>query len=208
MSTTQELIDYYAKLLVLQYVGKPKAFATIQATAKMFIMDQLPTAVENAFNVQTAVGVQLDVLGKYAGVTRTGVGFSGNITLDDSDFQVLIQLATIKNSAGSSLYDIQNLLNTFFPGEILVFDYANMRLSYLVSSAVGSQDLVQLFVTEGLLPKPMGVQLSVTIYAPDIKIFFGCCDYLVNVVNNSPLNTYEDYQTNRPFLRYENGVFA
>lgn len=171
MATTQELIDYYANLLIIQYLGQPKAYATIQNLVKPVIMDQLPVAVQDAFSLDTAVGVQLDVIGKYVGVTRTGMGFDGPIVLNDADFRVLIKVAIITNQSGSSLYDIQNILHIFFPGSILVFDYQDMRMSYLIDSDIGSQDLIQLFVTEGLLPKPMGVQLAAPIYTTDLQFF-------------------------------------
>lgn len=169
--TTQEIIDYYADLIILQYLGEPKAYATIQTLVDPVIMEQLPVAVQNAFSLDTAVGVQLDVLGKYQGVVRNGMGFDGPITLNDSDFRVFIKLAIATNQSGSSLYDIQNILNIFFPGSILVFDHQNMRMSYFIDSDIGSQDLIQLFITEGLLPKPMGVQLAAPIYAADLKFF-------------------------------------
>jgi hypothetical protein len=173
MMTTQQLINYYANLLILQYIGKTNAYASIQALVTPVIMDQLPLLVQNAFNMDgTAVGVQLDVLGKYAGVTRNGYGLTGQpITLNDADFFTFIKLAILTNSAGSDLGTIQNLLHIFFPGELFVFDHKEMRMSYLINSTIGSQNLVQLFITEGLLPKPMAVQLAAPIYAPALKFF-------------------------------------
>lgn len=211
MSTTQELIDYYANLLILQYLGKPKAYATIQNLVTPVIMDQLPSQVENAFNLSgddVAVGVQLDVIGKYAGVVRTGYGFLGQpISLDDDDFLSLIKLAITRNNADASLATIQSLLATFFPpGGILVFDYQNMQMSYMISSMVGSQELIQLFITEGLLPRPLGVSIPLIIYAPVINTFFGFRTYELPAVNSSPCNTYEDYQMDRPFLTYEDAI--
>lgn len=172
--------------------------------------ETLPVAVQNAFNVtgpNTAQGVQLDVIGKYAGVTRSGNGFTMPITLDDADFLSLIQMAIIKNSAGSSLATIVALLYQFFPGQILVFDYQDMRMSYLLSSSIGSLDLVQLFITEGLLPKPMGVQLALVIYIPDITNLFGFRTYDLPAVDVKPFNTYDDYQTDWPWLSYSNAVY-
>lgn len=171
--TTTELINYYANLLIIEYIGKSKAYATIQALVKMVIMDQLPLAVQNAFNMDgTAVGVQLDILGKYAGVTRNGTSLSGlAITLDDADFFKLIQMSIITNSEGSDLFTIEQLLNNAFPGQIFVFDHKMMRLSYLINTSIGSQDLLQLFITEGLLPKPMGVQLAAPIFNSSLRFF-------------------------------------
>lgn len=175
--TTQELIDYYADLLILQYVGKPKAYATVQTMVSGVIMDQLPVTVENGFNIDTAIGKQLDILGKYAGVTRNGAGFNGQpITLGDSDFRQLVKMAIVKNYSGSSLAAIQNLLALFFFREVFVYDHANMQLSYMMASSGGSRDVAQLFVTEGLLPRPMGVQLSSLIYLDSLSVF-GTIDY-------------------------------
>lgn len=206
--TTQDIINYYANLLILQYVGMPNAYGVVQASVTPYVMDQLPVQVMNAYNLlgtNTAVGVQLDVLGKYAGVARSGVGYNGPVTLDDTDFLTLIQLAIGQNSAGSSLQYIQNFIATYFAGDILVFDYQNMQMSYLISSSLGNQSLIELVIAEGLLPKPMAVSLSI-IVAPVINKFFGFQSYAGPVPNNSPFNTYASYQTNRPFLSYKNAI--
>lgn len=170
----------------------------------------LPLAVQDGFNFIAGTGIaqgkQLDVLGKYAGVSRTGPGFSSTITLDDADFYSYILIATVLNSMGSSLADIQNFIAQFFATQMLVFDYANMHMSYLISSAIGSQSLIQLLVTQGRLPKPMGVQLAVTIYAPVINKFFGFRTYQSAAFNTSPFNSYASYQTDWPWLSYANAI--
>lgn len=170
--------------------------------------ETLPLQVQSGFNLiapDTAIGVQLNTLGKYAGVTRSGQGFSGQITLGDADFLSLIRIAIIKNSSGSSLAEIQNLIYAYFANQILVFDYQNMQMSFLVSTSVGSTDLLQLFVTEGLLPKPMAVQVGVVIYAPIITEFFGFRTYLNPAFNSNPFNDYTTYHTDWPWLSYSNG---
>lgn len=73
MATPEQLqasVSYYVRLLAFQY-GLPKAQATIAALVNQAVMDGLPDAVQNAFNVNTAQGAQLDVLGKYIGLPRT-----------------------------------------------------------------------------------------------------------------------------------------
>ena len=67
---TLETLDYYANLLIIQYRNQPKAKATIQAIVKAFIADNIILNIRDAFNIDTAVGVQLDTLGKYIGVNR------------------------------------------------------------------------------------------------------------------------------------------
>ncbi len=172
----------------------------------------LPLAVQDAFNLimgtNIAQGVQLDVLGKYVGVTRTANGFTESITLNDADFIQLIRMGIIRNNNQSSLSVIQEFLHHFFPDEVLVFDHKTMRMSYLISSAIGSQDLVQLFVTEGLLPRPMAVLLYPIIYAPVINAFFSFRTYDLPAYNASPFNDYSDYQTDWPWLSYADQVLA
>jgi hypothetical protein len=73
-----ELIAYYVNLLILQYRNKPNAKGTITAIIKALMIYDLIRAVENGYNIDDAVGVQLDILAKYVGVERiaTGVDFS------------------------------------------------------------------------------------------------------------------------------------
>lgn len=166
----------------------------------------IPLAVQDSFNLITgtaiAQGVQLDVIGQYVGVSRTGLGFQGTatITLDDSDFYSFIQMGIIKNQSGSSLATIQGYLNRFFPSEIYLTDHANMTMTYVISQAVGSQNLIQLFVTEGLLPKPMGVQIEIY-YVPFANLFSFRTYELPNPIG-SPFNDYASYQTDWPWLSY------
>lgn len=207
--TTEELKEYYADLLIMQYSEQPNAYDMIKALVGPVIMDQLPSQVESAFNVtgtNPAVGVQLDVIGKYAGVTRTGNGFNGPISLNDADFLKLVQMAIIRNRSGSSLATIQLLLNQFFEDEIFVFDYANMNMSYLIDTVIGSQDLIDLFVTQNLLPKPMGVGISVI--ADDvINLYFGYVTYdAPTQVNSTPFNNYDTYDTSWRWVSYSNAV--
>lgn len=170
----------------------------------------LPVAVQNAFNVtgpNPAQGVQLDVIGKYVGVTRTSRGFTTQITLDDHDFTSLIQLAIIQNNAGSSTYEIVKLLNQFFPNQVFMFDHQDMTIDYYVASSIGSQDLVQVFITEGLLPKPMAVRIRALIYFPDVSIFFGFKSYTAPPFKATPFNTYQaGFNPTWKWLSYKDAI--
>lgn len=98
-----DLIEYYVNLLIIQYASgnQPKAQATIALLASQLIASGIFFDVMNAYNIvptstdhwdeggswddgqswdgaqDTAVGIQLDVLGKYVGVNR----FYTNINL-------------------------------------------------------------------------------------------------------------------------------
>lgn len=70
VQTVQDLADYYTNLLIIQYNNKPKARATIELFVRALIAEGIFQDVLEAYNLDTAVGVQLDVIGKYVGVDR------------------------------------------------------------------------------------------------------------------------------------------
>ena len=209
--TTDQIAQYYANLLILQFLSKPKAYATLKANALPIIMDQLPIQIQNAFNLDetlgpVAVGTQLDVIGKYAGVSRIGNTFNGPVSLSDSDFIILIQIALIQNTYAADLATIQALLKQFFAGEILVFDHSNMHMDYFISSTIGSDTLAQFFVKQKRLPKPMGVQLGTLVYAPVINNFFGFRTTKVPKYFNHGFNLTTAYDMDCPFLSTKDGI--
>ena len=309
--TTQDIVDYYTNLLVIQYANKPKALATTQALAAVAILPTisvqqmdfsavpelgtfkieyltnqsaainyndsistvqskmqavsglseitvtgslasqqlivtlngvyapapllvisqntlltptqpieitvesidmtLPLAVQNAYNLlgdSPAVGVQLDVLGKYVGVTRNGYSIAGEpITLDDADFLTLINMGITINNGGSDLKTIVGFLNTYFPGLIYVFDNGQMHLTYYVNMFGINSNLLNLFITEGLLPAPNGVGTTV-IYIPFIDHVFRLVTYdnPVEQPNSVGLNNYDTFNTSTLFVSYSNVI--
>lgn len=74
--TTDELKSYYSQLLIIQYRNAPNAAAMVEGMVNEIIADQIFSTVRDAFDLDTAVGVQLDVLGTYLGVDRFVYGLS------------------------------------------------------------------------------------------------------------------------------------
>lgn len=73
--TLAELIAYYVNCLIIQYAGLPNASASIALIAGTILSDNVVSEIEAAYNIEadlgaTAVGPQLDVIGKYVGVNR------------------------------------------------------------------------------------------------------------------------------------------
>ena len=64
------LTDYYASLLAYQYRGLPNADRQVKLWASQFLAENLAASLLTCFDLDTAVGTQLDVLGKYIGVSR------------------------------------------------------------------------------------------------------------------------------------------
>jgi len=185
--------------------------STINATITITETDlTLPLAVLNAYNLigpNPAQGVQLDILGKYVGVTRNGYDFSGPTSLSDANFLKLINIVIIQNYSNGTLASIDMLLDQYFPGEIFVYDYLDMTMSYVINSGAISDELAQFFVLGGFLPKPMGVGLRATVYENTDNNFFGFRTYDAQSPYLSGFNTYDDYNLDEPWLNFSNLIY-
>lgn len=74
MATQAEItaiVEEYQNLLLNQYVNLTKARGTIGLLDTEAVCSLVQFDVQNGFNIDTAVGVQLDVLGQYIGLSRT-----------------------------------------------------------------------------------------------------------------------------------------
>jgi hypothetical protein len=111
--TTEELIAYYQNLLIVQFYDKPKAKAEVGVWTAQAIADQIIYTVLNAFDLDTAVGEQLTILGKYVGAPRIVNG------LDLSkEFMALPEYADPDKDTYQGLYEyvdypIENLLQQY-----------------------------------------------------------------------------------------------
>lgn len=68
--SVETTVQYYKDLMLYQYQVQTKATSTIDLLVREAICDLVPTSIANAFDIETAEGVQLDILGKYIGLNR------------------------------------------------------------------------------------------------------------------------------------------
>jgi len=89
--TNQELIDHYVNLLIFQYASKTKAKAMVEAFVREAVADQIFGQVGDGFDLETAVGAQLDLIRLYKNVPRNLYGiditrsYFGMPTYDDAN---------------------------------------------------------------------------------------------------------------------------
>ena len=185
-----EYTDYYADLLILQYKTQPKARATISALTDKVIADGLLMDVINGFNLDTAEGKQLDILGKYIGLSRNvkeKVGSPASVILTDDQYRLLLKLKLICNTSYSATSQIKKALYELFPNDIRLFDRRNMQMEYELSEQFDG--LENVIIAEELLPFPMGLGFTVVI-VPDLLQLYGYYGY--DGLNNNP-NGYSSY---------------
>lgn len=66
----EQLKAYYANTLIIQYHNKPKAKATIEMLVELIFHKAMLLQIRDAFDWKTAEGEQLDIIGKWVGVSR------------------------------------------------------------------------------------------------------------------------------------------
>lgn len=97
-ATIETLKTAYADALIIQYRTKQKARATIKALTAELWLDGLALTESRCFDLDTATGAQLDILGRIVGVPRSVFGLDlahvffettdYNDTVTGVDFQV------------------------------------------------------------------------------------------------------------------------
>ena len=97
----ENIIDYYVNLLIIQYNNKERARSTIRLFVGELWKNDLYDSVLNGYDIDTATGVQLDVLSKYIGLNRNG----SEIAVADDNFFSLIDNDQIDISSAYGLIE-------------------------------------------------------------------------------------------------------
>lgn len=120
----ESLIKYFINLLILQYRNKPKAKATIEALTRTTFEGNngeiFPIKVQESYDLDTAIGKQLDVLGKYIGYDRVLP-----IPIDNT-FKYAEYDESINPTEGYSEYEIEKITYPYAEYRYSTFQYYNI----------------------------------------------------------------------------------
>lgn len=193
----------YTALITTQHADKPKFMAMVAVVAQCFgdqinVMQSIPAA----FDLDNAVGVQLDAVGLWAGIRRqvrtplnvyfsldtAGLGFdqgnwqgpfdpsTGLTSLDDGTFRTLIRAKIAANSWDGTVPGAAAAYSNLFAGSasnIFIQDNQDMTMTVGVSGEIPSALLRALF-SGGYLPlKPEGVHASYVVPSVNDTSLFG-----------------------------------
>jgi hypothetical protein len=199
-NNTQEYINYYIGLLPMEY-QLPNAQGTIGALAELALMPQghnvvtdsdddivfsgddvvydsdygeiMPLAIPQAFVLANAEGQQLQFLGKIVGAQNFGLNLSGQfITLTDAQYRLLIYAVAARNQLRATNGNIDVFLNQYFSGILTVTDQLGMAMTFNYLPEFGTVPWAELFITQGYLPRPLGVQANIVYTYPVTGPFF------------------------------------
>ena len=198
MATT----DDYLKLVTSEHAGQPKFMALVALNVAVAVrVQELLQSMIPIFDVDVAVGDQLDIIGQWVGVSRvvnipiTGIYFTwddvysdgwdfgtwqGDLTpnditvLPDDSYRTLIRAKIAANHWDGTTTGAYEIWSIVFPTlTILIQDLQNMSYNLaIVGGIISSLDLALL--TGGDIPlKPEGVRVNEYIVAVDTNPLFG-----------------------------------
>lgn len=160
MTTLQ---DYYANLLIIQYNGLPKASQTIRLLTEVASGDEILNQLPEAFDVDTSVGAQLDLIGQFVGADRYG--------LSDDEYRILIKFKIIVNNIGASMKSIDDAIFNTFGTSIVVSNNKDMTMTYIIEPLY--KNVVEAAYKLGFLPVPLAVGVNVILMVPNPDLIFG-----------------------------------
>lgn len=167
----------------------------------------LPLAITSAFDIQTAEGQQLQYIAEAIGAKSLGYNLSGQlIQLTDDEYRLLLQAASARNYLRATLKEIDYFINFWFPGILRVKDELGMHMSFVYLAELGALPWVELFITQGFLPRPLTVAMVVVNPFPATTLFgfrtylagpapwvAPVCTYTDPVTTTDPVLTYSDF---------------
>lgn len=183
------MMQNYRSTMISQYAHSPTIKQLIDnMNAYLDPRANMQAFYDYIWNIETAEGVGLDILGKIIGVQRTfkvvsrqdALGFregldyqpfnqapfyndniSRSITLEDIDFRTLIKIKALSNISSTNAPSINMILRQLFPERpCYVVDEGNMRMSYVFEFSLTALEYAVL-TQSGVMPKPAGVEISV-----------------------------------------------
>lgn len=187
-----DLTDYTG-LVTSAHNQKPRFMATLAALAQPMVdLTALLESMPGKFDLDTAVGEQLDAVGRWVGISRNvpvtlndvyfsldieGLGFdqgswkgrfdpdTGLTRLDDETYRLVIRAKIGANHWDGTLESTRDILNTIFRGGTYVFvqDNQDMTMTVGIAGIIPSAVFLAL-LSNGFIPlKPEGVRIRFTI---------------------------------------------
>lgn len=197
-----EITDYTGKI-TSEHADKPKYMAMVKAVSQCFLDANLASSsLPSVFDLDSAVGVQLDNVGEWVGITRNvdtpltnvyfaldtpGLGFdqgawkgpfdpdTGITTLDDETYRTLIRAKIGANRWDGTLGQSKAILDLVFSGDTFVFIQDNQDMTITVGVVGQPPTALELaLLTGGHIPiKPQSVGVSYYIVPTNDGPLFG-----------------------------------
>lgn len=161
---TPPTLDHYLKKITSEHNQQPDFMAVVAAEVQPFVdlQAQLARILNGLFNVNTATGNQLDMVGARVGVSRSlPEPIDGIVTLQDPDYRTLIQAVIATNNWDGTVPGIYAIWNNVFNGtlKVLVQDNQDMSMFIVLVASTFSLLVLTLLLDGFFALVPAGVEL-------------------------------------------------
>ncbi len=182
-------VQIYLNLVTSEYNQQPNFMAMIEGVVEPIASNtRLLSNMVSLFDLDTAVGDQLDKIGQWVGLSRnvavplTGVFFSWNtanlgwdqgnwrdpnggsslVSLPDANYRTLLRAGIASNQWDGTIPGAYDAWNTMFAGTgtgILIQDYQDMSVTFALTGTIPSAVDLALFTGGYLNLKSAGVRI-------------------------------------------------
>lgn len=161
---TEQML-YAIGMLIRQYQNKPRASKLVGWIAQyIFSFINFALTIQNGYNLITAVGTQLDILGKYIGVDRNYVYNEVASVLSDDSYRVLLYLQIAFNNSNLSFESISTILYSFFGGLITIGTSGDMELTFYIVDQGTNQvliDAINAAINKQIFVASLGIKVQI-----------------------------------------------
>lgn len=153
-------VTYYTSLIPSANQPKPNFIATLQAILQP-IQENINAlnSMPGLFDIDTAVGDQLDKVGQWVGPSRYLTQSVGGVTvLDDIHYRLYLRASILRNHWDGTIpnaYAIWNALGTGY--QIIIIDNQDMTMLFGLIGGTPDAVTLALLLAGYLTPRPMGV---------------------------------------------------
>lgn len=157
-------IDSYVASITSEHIDKPNFIAWLSSSLN--IVDgvyNLLSDMDNNFDIDNAIGIQLDMLGTVIGRNRT-LNFQplngSDPVLNDTDYKLVLRAKIAMNNWGGTIPEMYSIWNNIFDDiQLELQDNQNMSFIAYILGYVDQarQSLIQAGM---IVPKPEGVHIK------------------------------------------------
>ena len=171
--------EFYLNLITSEHSDKSKYMGWIRVLITPFIDSiKLNDDIKHVFNLNSATGAQLDLIGKILVLDRR-VNFEptdgSSSVLNDDYYRVILKAKVVKNQWKGTISDFYNFWNVLFansPLQIYLIDNQDMDPIAVVWSSAVDDMTSDLLLNNYIIPKPAGLGLTVRKIDPDTLFGF------------------------------------
>lgn len=161
-------LNFYLDLVTSEHSTKPKYMAWLSVLLTPLIdAIKLNEDVKKAFDLNTAIGAQLNIIGKWLEQPRQ-VDFQptdgSSSVLNDNYYRTVLKAKVVKNQWKGTISNFYSFWNVLFKGQplqIYLVDNQDMEPVAIIWSSSVDQMMQDLIANNYIVPKPAGLGLTV-----------------------------------------------